>query len=266
MEAGPGTFVSVPRFVEHSFTVDQPNSRLLNFYTPGGFEMLVMSIAMPAAERKPPEPNSAPMPPRWMVEECSREFGQIGVLGLPFADPPTKDNMATRPSEANLTKPYGIAVKAAPAYWSQGILWTILASAEQTGGSYSLMEELCPLHAGPPPHTHRQDEALYILDGELTLIAGDKKVTAEAGSLAYIPAGCVHSFRAEVQQTRLLNFYLPGGFEKLVTEVGVPATSRTLPPADLPPQGTPEQMQALFQRVGTSPVALPDFLRESRLA
>ena len=264
VQAGPGTFVSVPRLVEHSFTVDEPNSRLLNFYTPGGFEMLLMSIATPAAERRPPEPKSLPMPPRWMVEECSREFGQIGVLGLPFADPPTKDNMATRPCEANPIKPYGVVVKDAPAYWSQGILWTILASAEQTGGSYSLMEELCPLHGGPPPHTHRQDEAFYILEGEITLIAGEKKVTAKAGSLAYIPAGCVHSFRVEADQTRLLNFYFPGGFEKVVTEFGVSATSRTLPPPDLQQPGTPEQMQALFQRVGMSTVALPDSLRAPR--
>ena len=134
-----------------------------------------------------------------------------------------------------------------PPSGSQGILWTILASAEQTGGSYSLIEELCPLHGGPPPHTHRQDEAFYILDGEITLIAGEKKVTANAGSLAYIPAGCVHSFRVEADRTRLLNFYFPGGFEKIVTEFGVAATSRTLPPADLQQRGTPEQMQALFQ-------------------
>ena len=46
--------------------------------------------------------GSAPMP-RWMVEECSREFGQIPVLGLPFADPPTKDNMATKPSQIERT-------------------------------------------------------------------------------------------------------------------------------------------------------------------
>src|ERR1700761_8649209 len=31
--AGPGSFVSIPRLVEHSFTVDVPHSRLLNFYT-----------------------------------------------------------------------------------------------------------------------------------------------------------------------------------------------------------------------------------------
>jgi quercetin dioxygenase-like cupin family protein len=197
-----------------------------------------------------------------MVEECSREFGQIAVLGLPFADPPTKDNMATRPSEVNPVKPYGVEAKNAPAYWSQGILWTILATADQTGGSYSLMEELCSLNSGPPPHTHEQDEVLYIIEGEVTLIAGSETMTAKAGSLAYIPAHCVHSFRVDADKTRLLNFYFPGGFEKVITEFGVPAKSRTLPPADVKGSGTPEQVKALFQRIGMSPVALPDVLRK----
>jgi quercetin dioxygenase-like cupin family protein len=264
VKAGPGAFVSIPRFVEHSFTVDLPNSRLLNFYTPGGFEMLLMSIATPAAERKPPLPNSLPLPPRWMVEECSREFGQIPVLGLPFADPPTKDNMATKPSKVNPIKPYGVEVENAPAYWSQGILWTILASAEQTGGSYSLMEELCSLNSGPPPHSHEQDEILYIIEGEVTLIAGSETTTAKAGALAYIPGHCVHSFRVDADKTRLLNFYLPGGFERAITEFGVPAETRTLPSADVDGCATPEQRKALFQRIGMNVIALPDILREPR--
>ena len=141
--------------------------------------------------------------------------------------------MATRPSTVNPIKPYGVEANAAPAYWSQGILWTILASAEQTGGSYSLMEELCPLHSGPPPHTHEQDEAFYVLEGEITLIAGSEKITAKAGSFAYIPKRCVHSFRVDADKTRLLNFYFPGGFERVITEFGVPAKTRTLPPNDL---------------------------------
>jgi hypothetical protein len=127
-----------------------------------------MSLATPAAERKPPAPGSVPMPPRWMVEECSREFGQIPGTSLPFADPPSKENMLTKPSTVNPLKPYGIDVNDAPAYWSQGILWTILATAEQTGGSYSLVEELCPKHSGPPPHTHEQDEVIYLIEGKLT--------------------------------------------------------------------------------------------------
>ena len=260
--AGPGTLVSVPRLVEHSFTVDAANSRLLNFYTPGGFEMLLMSLAVPAAERKPPVPGSTPMPPRWMVEQCSREFGQIAGVALPFADPPTTENTVTKPSSVQPIKPYGINVREAPAYWSQGILWTILATAEQTGGSYSLMEELCPKDAGPPPHTHEQDEVIYVLEGEVTMIAGGASFEVKAGALAYIPARCVHSFRVDSHEAKLLNFYLPGGFERVITEFGVPAKSRVLPPADLKETGTDQQMQALFQRVGMQTLALPDSLRD----
>ena len=32
----------------------------------------------------------------------------------------------------------------APAYWMQGILWTLLASGEETGGRYAPFEQLCP--------------------------------------------------------------------------------------------------------------------------
>ena len=264
VKAGPGTLVHVPRLVEHSFTVDAPNSRLLNFYTPGGFEMLLMSLATPAEERKPPVPGSTPMPPRWMVEECSREFGQIPGVALPFADPPTKENMVTHPSNVNKLKPYGINIQDVPAYWSQGILWRILATSEQTGGSYSLMEELCPKDAGPPPHLHEQDEVIYVVEGELTMIAGAERINAKAGALAYIPARCVHSFRVDSSEARLLNFYLPGGFERVITELGVLAESRVIPPSSLKQQGTPEQMKALFQKVGMSTVALPDSLRDGR--
>jgi uncharacterized cupin superfamily protein len=76
-------------------------------------------------------------------------------------------------------------------------LANILATKEQTGGSYSLMEELCPRWSGPPPHTHEQDEVFYIFDGEITLIASDVRQTAKGG--------CVHTFR--VDSETVLNFY-----------------------------------------------------------
>ena len=261
VEAGPGTFVSIPRQTEHSFTVDVADTRLLNFYTPAGFENIIMSLAIPAPERKAPTPGSTPMPPRWMAEETAREFGQINTSTLPFADPPNDSDRVTKPSETNPSKPYAVQVEKAPAYWSQGILWTVLATAEQTGGSYSLMEQLCPKRSGPPPHTHEQDEVFYILEGEITLIAGPQRFTAKAGSLVYIPAQSVHTFRVETETARLLNWYLPGGFERTLTEFATPATLRTLPPVHMEDRGTPEQLSALFQRIGMTPVALPDFLR-----
>ena len=61
-----------------------------------------------------------------------------------------------------------------------------------------------------------------------------------------------------------MNFYLPGGFEKVIMEFGVPAKSRTLPPPNLKAPGTPEQMTALLNAWEWVPVAPPDVLRETR--
>ena len=48
----------------------------------------------------------------------------------------------------------------------------------------------------------------------------------------------------------------------MITEFGLPAKSRVIPPPDLKSPGTPEQMRAVFQRVGMNTVALPDSLRD----
>lgn len=46
------------------------------------------------------------------------------------------------------------------------------ATAEETGGSFSLWEGVFPPGAGAPPHTHtREDEAFYVLSGELMIEA-----------------------------------------------------------------------------------------------
>ncbi|MFP5371762.1 MAG: cupin domain-containing protein [Actinomycetes bacterium] len=68
------------------------------------------------------------------------------------------------------SKAFAVNVADAPAYWSLGELLTIVATAEQTGGAFSLMEERLPRGAEPPPHVHsREDEAFFLLEGALTV-------------------------------------------------------------------------------------------------
>jgi quercetin dioxygenase-like cupin family protein len=44
------------------------------------------------------------------------------------------------------------------------------ATAAETGGSFSLWEAVVPPGKGAPPHTHtREDEAFYVLSGELII-------------------------------------------------------------------------------------------------
>ena len=61
----------------------------------------------------------------------------------------------------------------APAYWMADVLWMVLADSSDTGGRFSMMEQLLPKGSGPGPHKHTwSDEIFYMLDGEITLLMG----------------------------------------------------------------------------------------------
>lgn len=159
-------------------------------------------------------------------------------------------NLPTTPYELNNTQ--------APAYWQVDILWILLASSEQTGGSYTLLEQLCPQDSGPSPHYHDQDEAFTILDGEITFVAEGETIRGVAGSFIWIPRGTVHSFRVTSETARILNSYTPGGFERVIIALGEPAPQRVLPPEGRPTQGDRETMMKAIADIGMHIVNEPD--------
>ena len=60
-----------------------------------------------------------------------------------------------------------------------------------TGGHYGLLEVTAPAGApGPPPHVHeREEEALYVVDGELDVQIAERTLHARAGTFALVPRG-----------------------------------------------------------------------------
>jgi quercetin dioxygenase-like cupin family protein len=166
-------------------------------------------------------------------------------------------------SDAVRVVPYAATIENAPAFWQVGILWVILATAEQTGGQYSLMWELCPKGSGPPPHYHDQDEQFYLIEGEITFRAGDQELKVGPGSFVLIPRGTVHNFRVDSDTATILNSYTPGGFERSVMEFGEPAPARTMPPVDHIPADPPsaDAIASLFEEIGMHVVDEPDLLR-----
>ena len=161
----------------------------------------------------------------------------------------------------NSIKPYELHNSQAPAFWQVDILWILLASSEQTGGSYTLLEQLCPQGSGPGPHYHDQDEAFTILDGEITFVVGGQVLEGVAGSFLFVPRGVVHSFRVKSQTARILNSYTPGGFERVIIALGEPAPERTLPPPSRPMRGDRETAMRVIAEVGMHVVNEPDPLR-----
>jgi quercetin dioxygenase-like cupin family protein len=122
------------------------------------------------------------------------------------------------------------------AIWFLGLLATVKASRETTGGRVAVIEHLAPQGSGSPLHVHRnEDEWFYVTEGELTFWVGGRVIDAPAGSFVYGPRGVPHTFEVASPQARFLLVTEPAGFEAFMREMGEPARALTLPPADLQP-------------------------------
>src|SRR5688572_17325743 len=71
----------------------------------------------------------------------------------------------------------------------------IRASAESTGGAFSVLEEIPPL-VDTPLHVHeREDEIFYVLEGRHAYRVGDEEFEAGPGDMVFAPRGVPHSQR-----------------------------------------------------------------------
>jgi quercetin dioxygenase-like cupin family protein len=115
-----------------------------------------------------------------------------------------------------------------------GDVYRFLATGEDTNGKYAMWEAIVPPGGGPPPHVHsREEEGFYILEGEITLQIGDKRLLANAGMFANMPVGTPHSFKNERgRPAKMLISVAPAGLEKMFFEFGVPVApgATTAPP------------------------------------
>ena len=61
---------------------------------------------------------------------------------------------------------------------------------------------------------HEEDDAFYIVEGEMTFSFGDREVTAPPGTFVLVPPGVEHGFRnAGPDPVRMLNIHAPAGFD-----------------------------------------------------
>lgn len=123
------------------------------------------------------------------------------------------------------------------ARWWFGMLAEIKATAADTGGQLSLVEVTCgPGYEGVRHVHHREDEAFWILEGDVTLYIGDSAIAASAGDYAFGPRDIPHRFTVGAMGCRMLFIFTPGGFEDLVLATSQPAGHRIVPrPAKEPP-------------------------------
>jgi quercetin dioxygenase-like cupin family protein len=97
---------------------------------------------------------------------------------------------------------------------------TFKARGEQTGGALTVFENLIAPGQGPPLHTHaNEDEAWYVLSGELRFRLQDELHDARAGSFVFVPRETPHCFQnIGTTLARLLVMFTPAGMERFFDE------------------------------------------------
>ena len=144
--------------------------------------------------------------------------------------------------------------------WFLGTLATIKVPGETSDGRFALIEFLFPRHTSPPLHTHQQDESYIVLEGRLTVQAGEQRFELLAGASAIVPMGVAHTFRVDSESARVLVLSTPAGLERLVRDGAVPTSQRTLPPSDTP-RPSPEELERIVHnhgQINVGPALRPD--------
>lgn len=132
------------------------------------------------------------------------------------------------------------------ARWWLGALAVIKATAQNTGGKLTVVDITDPPGVEAPLHVHhREDEAFWVLDGNVTFEVGGETIEAGVGDFVFGPRDVPHRYKVGDAGSRMLFILTPGGFEDLVRATSDPARSRTLPPPDHPMPDEERMMDAL---------------------
>ena len=104
--------------------------------------------------------------------------------------------------------------------------YRMLATGEDTAGDYFIMEAIVPPGGGPTPHIQtREEEAFYVLEGEVVFRADGERIVAQTGAYLNIPRDVPHYFKNESATTTTG----PEGIENGVTSVSPGNVAPPLP-------------------------------------
>lgn len=92
---------------------------------------------------------------------------------------------------------------------------TFIVRGEQSNGALAALEAVAPVGEGPPLHFHgREDETVYILEGDFRFKLGDKLQVVGPGSFLFIPQGLPHTWQCIGERPgRFLFTFAPAGME-----------------------------------------------------
>jgi ketosteroid isomerase-like protein/quercetin dioxygenase-like cupin family protein len=120
-------------------------------------------------------------------------------------------------------KPYVNTTDEPPIYFL-GLPTILRATGQTTNGAFGLVENLMPPGFASPYHTHHlEDEAFYVLEGDMAFVCDGDWTIAGPGTYVFGPRNIPHGFKVLGDvPARMLLLCAPAGFDQFVVEMSEP--------------------------------------------
>ena len=210
-------FGSMPTYQNHSYSFTEPDSTLLAFISPGGFEKFYWNISVPFVD-----PTSAPFPPDRHTHFLEQTFeAAIGPAydvfpifndqfsynftnGTTNASQPWHNRNNSAP--ANSAEPYFLANNWSPKYLHRATGQVIQprVDAAQSAGNFSLSTIVMRrklANETTAEHVFDVPQFFQVLEGVLMMRMVCQTVAMSTGDVAFVPAGTRFQYWSEVAFT-----------------------------------------------------------------
>lgn len=115
-------------------------------------------------------------------------------------------------------------------WFAGGGVFTWKATGAETGGAFLLLEDRMTRGKTTPLHLHpTEDEAIYILEGEILVHIEGREHRVGPGGLFFAPRGVPHAFMVTSETAHVLALQTPGTGEAFYRDAGEPAEAGTDP-------------------------------------
>ena len=106
-------------------------------------------------------------------------------------------------------------------WFAGGGAFTWKATAQETGGAFIAMEDRMVRGKTTPMHLHpNEDEAIYVLEGELLVDIEGEQSRVGQGGLFVAPRGVPHAFMVTSETAHVLSWQTPGTGEPFYRDAG----------------------------------------------